>query len=153
MLNKRRKKNISMQTIKRTLNKHGLHIRTPCRTPSLTKNLGRWSSGRMFYGVMWPKLNLFGSGYVWFKKGKVISRRTPSPWSNVVMGESSYVVTIWRTSWILWSIRPFCQSLWCRLLCMDLSFTGSLDFSAEQSYQCIHPNQLKLGSIRSRDLL
>ncbi len=55
----KRRKNIWMQCIRRTLDKYGLHVEASCRIPLLLKFtwIDLWSSGRMFYRVIWPNGN------------------------------------------------------------------------------------------------
>ncbi len=91
---------------------------------------------------------------VWSKKGKANEQRTPSPWSNMEEDQSCYggvlllqeveIMIVWRTSWIIWSIRPFWQESWC--LWYKNRGWWSMDFLAGQSSQSIHPNLLMLGS-------
>ncbi len=76
-----------------------------------------WSYGRMFYGVMRANfLDKWISGMLGSKKAKLMSRRTLSPWSNMEVDQPCYGGVcccrkwkswlLWKTSWILWCIRP-----------------------------------------------
>ncbi len=100
-----------MQSIRRKLDNNGLHVRTSCGMP-LKKNTKRhlimlkwiwiylWSSGRMFYGVMWAfwtHRSVSGA-----KKAKLMSRRTSSPWSNMEVDLSCYGGAFCCRKWKSW---------------------------------------------------
>ncbi len=141
-----KEENISIQSIRRT-------------QASMAFVLGESRcSGRMFYGVMWPDQNFLDP---WIskmsgpnKRAKLMSRRTPSLWSNIEENQSCYggvlllqegeIIIVWRTSWILWSIRPFWEESWC-LWCKDWRW-WSMYFLAGQSSLRMHPNLLVLAS-------
>ncbi len=90
---------------------------------------------------------------VWSKKGKANEQKNtismvkhgggPVLLWGVLLLQEVEIMIVWRTSWIIWIIKPFWQESWC-LWYKDRRW-WSMDFLAGQSSQSIHPNLLMLG--------